>query len=157
MSRFVTPDIKVLKISQGDTLTVKRRLNSGEQRAMFARMVMAGVDGTQHINHLQIGISKILAYLVDWSLVDKEGNLVVIRDQPVEVVTSALDGLDPDSYAEIRTAIEAHETATEAEADAIKNGKGGAIESSATSPSPDSSAGDTNGSESLTLMSTASS
>ena len=44
-SRFVRPDVTVLHISEGDTLTVKRRLNAGEHRAMFARMYLAGVDG----------------------------------------------------------------------------------------------------------------
>jgi len=143
MSRFVPPDIKVLKISQGDTLTVKRRLNSGEQRAMFSRMTLAGVDGEMRVNRLQIGMSKILAYLVDWSLTGDDGTLVAIRDQPIETVQAAIDALDTESYAEIREAIEKHANDVETEREQEKNGLAGENASPVTSPSPSDATGPT--------------
>lgn len=145
MSRFVRPETKVLKISQGDTLTVKRRLNSGEQREAFARMYVAGVDGAMRVNSLAVGLSLVLAYLVDWSLTDDNGKIVAIRDQPVDVVVAALDALEADSYTEIKDAIQAHDVAVREERDTEKKERAGANGSSAISPLPDSVTGDTSG------------
>lgn len=108
-SRFVRPDIKVLKISNGDTLTVRCLLTSGEERARFARMSLAGVDGALQVNRLQIGLATITAYLLDWSLTDDDGKPVVIKDVSLEELTATLDALDVDSFTEIREAIETHE------------------------------------------------
>lgn len=123
-SRFVRPDTAVLKISHGDTLTVKRRLNAGEQRARFARMSLAGVNGALNVNRLQVGLATITAYLLDWSLTDEENRPVVIRDLSEADLATRLDLLDPDSFNEIREAIEAHEAAMETERAAEKNGQG---------------------------------
>ena len=132
MSRFVRPDVVTIKISQGDTLTVKRRLTSGERRASFARMYLAGADGRLKVNPLATGMALITAYLVDWSLVDDDGKLVVIRDQPVEAVTAALDALDQESFTEIKEAIEAHERDMNVEREAERAVPFGASASSVT-------------------------
>jgi len=87
----------------------------------------------------------VTAFLVDWSLRDDTGKPVVIREQPIEVVEAALDALDPESFAEIKGAIEAHEIAMAAERAQEKNGQGGVIELPAISPSPESVAGATSG------------
>lgn len=144
--RVVSPDMVRLSLSEGDWIEVKRRLNAGEQRAMFARMYLAGVDGLLRVNPLQQGIAKITAYLLDWSLVGPDGKVIVIADRPVETLASALDSIDPESFAEIRRAIDAHEEAMEAEREAAKNSLGGAKESSAISPSLSGVAGDLSGS-----------
>lgn len=115
MSRFVRPETATLTISNSDTLTVKRRLSSGEQRAAFARMYLAGVDGTLKVNPLQTGVALITAYLVDWSLTDDDGHRVEIRGASIEELTAILDGLDPDSFTEIKDAVERHEAAMSAE------------------------------------------
>lgn len=146
MSRFVSGDTVVLKISNGDTLIVKRRLNSGEQRAAYARMYIAGVDGTLKVNPLQIAVALVTAYLVDWSLTDDSGAIVKIRDQSIEAVTSALDSLDPESFAEIRHAIEAHEAAMIAEREQEKKDRDGRLSEPATLPSPSGVAGALSGS-----------
>lgn len=112
-SRFVAPDTTTLTLANGDTLVVKTRLTRGDQRAMFARLYVAGVDGELKTNRLAIGQSTVLAYLLDWSLTDDQGKKVVIAGQPVEVVDAALDALSPEDFAEIREAIDAHETAQE--------------------------------------------
>jgi hypothetical protein len=114
-SRFVRPDTAVLTISRGDTLIVKRRLNAGEQRARFARMSLSGVDGSLNVNRLQVGLATITAYLLDWSLTDDSQRPVVIRDLSEPDLAAKLDALDPESFSEIREAIEAHEAAMEAE------------------------------------------
>jgi len=145
MSRFVKPETKILRISGGDTLTVKRRLNSGEKRAAFARMSESTPSGELRVNRLQVGVAMIVSYLMDWSLTDDNGVVVQIREQPPEVVTAALDALDDESYAEIRDAIELHDAETRTAREQEKNGLDGANGSSAISPSPVVAAGDTNG------------
>ncbi len=147
-SRFVGKDTSVLHISQGDTLTVRRRLNSGEQRAAYARMYIAGVDGELKVNPLATGISLILAYLLDWTITDDSGSVYPIRGASVEEMTAALDALDPESYAEIRQASEQHDTQQATERAAEKNARDGAKTSPAISPSPSDAAGAMSGSPS---------
>jgi hypothetical protein len=67
---------------------------------------------------------------VDWSLTDEAGKVVVIRDQPLAVLEAALDALDQASFAEIRQAIEAHETAMAQEREAEQARPTGEIGSS---------------------------
>ena len=134
MSRFVRPETTRLEISQGDWLLVKQRLSAGEQRQVFARMMkpfrpavldspkdqaLGGRGPSDHpvleIDPIQASLSTALAYLLDWSLVDDEGKPVVIRGQPLDVVTAALDALDLESFTEITQAIQAHEARMAAE------------------------------------------
>ena len=81
-------------------MLIKKQLTAGEQREIFARMIKpmhASVSGAAtpngggdhlEIDTLQTGLSRVLAYLVDWSLVDGDGKPVVIRHQPIDVVTA---------------------------------------------------------------------
>lgn len=140
-SRVVRPETLTLQISGGDWLLVKKRLNAGEQRAMFARMYLAGIDGLLRANPLQHGLAQITAYLLDWSLTGPDDAQIVIRDKPIEVVAAALDALDPESFGEIRLAVEAHEEAMSKAREQEKNGRDGVKESSAISPSPSAVAG----------------
>lgn len=135
MGRFVRPETVTLHISDGDTLVVKKRLNTGERRAMFAAMATEGEDGDLKLNRLKVGIATILAFLVDWSLRDDEGKPVVIRDQPADIIMAILDALDTDSFKEILDAIEGHERTMAAEREQEKNARRGGTESPATSPS----------------------
>src|SRR5262245_17812206 len=157
MSRFVRPETSLLRISGGDTLTVKRRLNAGEQRRAFAKMSVQDAAGDLRVDRLQVGIAMVLAYLLDWTITDDNGAVVAIRDQPIDTVAAVLDDLEPESYEEIRDAIERHDAKTRAEREKEKNARDGASGSSATSPSPDGATGDMNGSQHLTLTSTTSS
>ena len=144
-SRFVRPDTATLTISNGDTLTVKRRLNAGELRAMYARLYLAGADGVLKTNPLAIGVATIEAYLLDWSFRDDDDRPVVIRDVPVEDLRAKLDALDSDSFREIREAIDAHIERMETERTAEKNGQAGETTLSAISPSLSGVAGSMSG------------
>ena len=146
MSRFVRPEVVTLPISHGDTLTVNRRLNHGQQTAAYARMYLAGVDGAMKVNPIASGMALIIAYLLDWTLTDDAGHLVEIRDKPTEVIESALNALDQESFVEIKEAIEAHELAMATARAEEKKLQAGASASPATSPSPDAVTGATNGS-----------
>lgn len=119
-SWFVRPEYSTLSLSDGQTLTVRKRLNTGERREALKRMT----------NPLDSGLALTTAYLLDWSLSD-----FVIRDKPTDDVAAALDNLHPDRFAEIETAIITHVDAMKAERELEKNGQGGKTQSAATSPS----------------------
>lgn len=115
-SRVVLPEKKKLDISQGDWLLVKRRLNAGESRKAHARTIRTAPIGEAWENELsQLGLSRIVVYLLDWSLVDPQGQQLAIRGEPPEVVEAALLSLDPESFKEILDAIDAHTTQQDAE------------------------------------------
>jgi hypothetical protein len=136
MSRFVRPETRVLTLGNGDTLVVKDCLTAGEQRAAYARMYLAGVNGNLSIHPLQVGLAQMTAYLVDWSLTDDEGRPVVIREVSADRLVEVLESLDPESFSEIRDAIDAHEQARAlARAEEKKTIRTGVIESPQTSPS----------------------
>ncbi len=148
-SRFVRPDTTVLKISDGDTLTVKRRLTSGEQRACYARMYLAGVDGQLRVNPMETGLALVTAYLVDWSLTDDADTRVEIRGASIDELTSILNNLDHESFVEIKQAIEAHEVAMVVERTEEKKRMAGATNGLAISPSRSGPDGASNTSETL--------
>jgi hypothetical protein len=133
MGRFVRPETCRLTLANGDTLTVKKRLTHGEQRAAYARMYDTGVDGALKVNPLQLGMALVTAYLVDWHLHDDD---VSIRGLSADELTTVLDTMAPEDFAEIRTAVEQHEAAMLAERTAAKNGTAGERGSAAISPSP---------------------
>ena len=146
-SRFSRPEVTVLSLTNGDTLTVKRRLTAGEQRAMFARMYQPhGENGALSLNRMQIDLATMLAYLVDWSLVDDDGQPVPIRGLPPDEVATVLDALTPEDFKEISAAIDAHSEAMEAFRREEKKTPPGDAASSSTSPSPADLVGATSGS-----------
>jgi len=101
--RFVEPAIDRLPLSDGDYLDVKRELTTGEQRAMFVDMRRRFAPGeTPMLDPMQVGIARLLAYVVAWSLVDKD-------NRPVPVSAGAIDQLHPDEFNEMRVALDDHE------------------------------------------------
>lgn len=153
-SRMRRPETVKIDITRGDWLLVKKYLTAGEQRAMFAGMLRSDsnmVDGSK------VGLSRIVEYLLDWSITDADDRPVVIRDQSREAVEAALNALDADSFTEILNAIDAHIEQVEKELSAEKNGQAIARRSPAISRSRKSSAGDTKTSSISPLMSTISS
>lgn len=159
-SRFVRPDTAILHLSRGDTLTVRRRLNAGEQREAFARIAARderGVvitdpeTGRIKVDPFRLRLGQIVAYLVDWSLTDDEGRPIPIRGLPPDELTSVVDKLFPEDQAELYDAIDAHESRMVAERQAEKNGPDGASKSPAISPSRFDAAGALSGSANSTL------
>lgn len=149
--RSVLPQVEVIPISDGDTITVKRRLNSGEERELVSRAVIDAPDGRRLIDGPLHTRSVVVAYLLDSTVPE----LVGIGEKTPEDRGAVLDALDPDDFSEIAKAIAVHETKVQAERNARKNGQGGAMTSSAISPSPSGSeAGDSNGSGNSTQMTT---
>jgi len=145
-SRIVLPDLVVLPLTDSDTITVKKRLSSGEERRMLRRGISYAADGTRKFDPIEGGLSKVLAFLVDWTFTGPDGKRLAIRDQPPSIVEAALDLLDPESYTEVLRAIEAHEKAMAAEREAEKKTRSGGVTSSVISPWPAAAAGGTSGS-----------
>jgi hypothetical protein len=145
-SRFVRPDFDILKISNGDTLTVKRRLTNGELREQLDH-AYTWINGERKFDALTSGLALCVAYLIDWSVTDDQGDLVLLRDPlngerlPWHLFAAKLDALDPDDFKEIKEAIEKHEAKMDAERAAEKNGQGGGKNAPTISPSPDGAVG----------------
>jgi hypothetical protein len=145
-SRFVRPETKTIPISDGDTITVRRRLNMGQQRAAFDKMAYEREDGKPlRANPLKVGVAMVAAYLVDWSIVDFEGRHVAIVGKSEDELIEILNDMEPGDFEEIRGAIDTHVDAESAARAAEKNAQNGAVESSATSPSPADATGELNG------------
>jgi len=144
-SRFTRSDVTVLKLANGDTLSVRRRLTAGEQRAMFARMYHT-VNGSLKVNTLQVRMATCVAYLLDWNLTDDDGQLVEIRGMAPDDLAVVLDSLTPEDFMEVSTAIDTHSEAMDAARTAEKKTEPGVAVSNSTSDSPAVTAGATNGS-----------
>lgn len=140
MSRFVRPQTTVLPLSNGDTITIKTRLSSGERRAAYNRLYLAGPDGKLRVNPLQSGLALMVEYLVDWNLTD-DGEPVPIRGLTVTELESVVNSLDDESFAEIKRAIEAHELQMAEARAAEKKSRDGSTGDAPTSPSPSVAAG----------------
>ena len=108
-------------------------------------MYRAGLDGLR-VNPLQTGLALITAYLLDWSLVDDDGVRVPIAGLSVADLESTLNGLDPESFAEIKRAIDDHEEAMRVEREQEKKLRDGSPAAGVTSPSPSGVAGELIGS-----------
>jgi hypothetical protein len=144
-SRFVVPDTVRIDISGGDWIVVKKQLTAGEERDVFARLVKPlsthvnggapTFDPRLELDSLQTGLSQVLAYLLDWSLTDADGKPVIIRGQPIAAVTSFLNALDLDSFAEIVAVVQRHDADVKAAAARRRALPFGADASSTTLPS----------------------
>jgi len=156
MSRIRRPEETLIQISQGDWILIKKRLNAGEARRVFARMVKSIKPGETEApddkpkadveyDVRQMGLSKAVEYLLDWSIKDDDDKPVVIRDRSPKEIEAALESLDLDSFNEITKAIDAHETAMEAEREQEKKQSATENASLATSTSLEPVSGGTSG------------
>jgi hypothetical protein len=132
MIRIVRPETCTLTLEGGEQLTVKKRLNYGEQNAAHARLYVQGVDGHTRINLTQIALGFITAYLLDWTVTDEDGHLIPIRGLSADDLADVLRSLEPESVEEIKTTIEAHERAVVAERQEKKLSPAGVSRSEAT-------------------------
>jgi hypothetical protein len=134
-SRFVAPGMVRLPLSGGDYIDIKRQLNVGEERRVFARCVKKMIAGEQaEIDPEQVGKTRVAEFILGWG-----GPGFVMPDgTPVEFSEAALMDLDAETYAEIMAALNAHEAAEVKLRDAEKNATDGATASGPISPSASS-------------------
>jgi len=96
--------------AEGDWIEVRKQLSEGERRAAHTRMYVAGIDGRMRADPLQTGMATVTAFLVDWGPLEHWDD-TPIRGLSADDLAAVLDNLDPESFAEIRLAIEHHEQA----------------------------------------------
>jgi hypothetical protein len=135
-SRIRRPEIEVIPISGGDTLTVKKYLTAAEFRELVRAStkpvrINTGAatpsgDIALEIDPTESGLATVLAYLLDWTFADFDGRPIVIRDQTPAVVRAALDAIDADSYMEVQRAIQTHDKTMRAHIAAEKKMMNGA-------------------------------
>lgn len=123
--RFVTPETVTLPLSDGDSITIKKRLTHGERDAMFSR---------QRTNDAQMRSIELAAYLVRWT-----STVPYSLQMPEDERIDTINGLDTDSYDEMRDALKKHLDAQQQE----KKLPNGEPASSQTSPSVASITGPT--------------
>lgn len=103
---FVTPETITLPLSDGDSVTIKKRLTHGERDAMFK---LARESGS-------LRNAELLAYLIKWS-----GRIPYALHMPEQERIDIVNGLDPDSFDEIQNALKVHLDA-QAEEKKLRNG-----------------------------------
>ena len=145
-SRFVEPETTTLELSEGDWILVKTRLNHGQQRAAQARTYIADAAGIRNVDPMQMDMALVTAYLLDWSLTDKQKKPVTIAGLEPEPLGRVLDNLDPESFGEIRDAIVRHVDTQRAAREAEKKTRSGESGAKVISPSPSEPAGALSGS-----------
>jgi hypothetical protein len=108
---FVTPGIERLPLSDGKYIDVKHELTAGERRHVYGRMYKtARVGEGTELDHDKVGLTKIVAYLIGWSLTDKDGKPVTYSpDLPESVRDDLINNLTTRRYVEISEAIDAYE------------------------------------------------
>jgi len=126
--RFVAPETVTLPLSDGDSITIKKRLSHGERDAMLARM--RADDGKD------LRAAELAGYLVSWS-----SSIPYSLDMSQDERIATINALDADSYDEIRDALKAHHDTQQAE----KKRRTGAIASAPISSSPAVLVGATSG------------
>jgi hypothetical protein len=127
MPRFATNETDTLTLSDGDTITVRRRLTHGEVQTMFQRMYV--IQEGQAVVAQHSGDAIIVAYLVDWSVKDEQGQRVPLRGLTPAEVQDRLDALEHDDVIEMRDRIKEHEQKMRDEVAALKKTTGGATAS----------------------------
>lgn len=122
--------------ADGDWVEVKNELNAGEQRDVFAELVLGGYTPGEKtvLDPKKVGITKLLAYIVRWSLVDSSGEVMEVSEATLRVQ-------DSETLKELIELVDAHEECVEAERAARKKKMVGARASSLTSGSHSAPAG----------------
>jgi hypothetical protein len=137
MDRYRAPEEHRLELSGGDYLIVRKHLTAGEARDIQTKiMKVVTTTGKPElvVDPAQVNLSEMVIYLLDWSIT-KGGKKVEILDQPYDVVAAALLNQDPESFEEIRDAIDAHDKAMKAEREFQKKMRSGETAPSSTSGS----------------------
>lgn len=146
MSDFVKPEIERLYLTDGQFIDVKKRLTHGEREDMFAAMSPMMMPGEPlQLNRRHVRTSKVVTYLVGWSLTDEGKPVPMSPDLPEQARIDTLRSLSPERFTELYDAILTHEEAREQAMAAAKKIRDGETKSSAILPSPASMAGATSG------------
>lgn len=141
-NRFVKPEVVRLQLSEGDYVDVKKRLTHGEREDFFATIAPFDHSGLSKVDRHLLRTTRVLTYLVGWSLMtdgpigpDGQPTQVPVPmspDMPEQARADTIRNLDTETFDEIHKALEQHIDAMDAEAEAAKNGQSAATASAAT-------------------------
>lgn len=111
-SRFPTPQVERLPLSDGDFIEIKRELTIGEEKdvvLLSLREVGSDADGRPKLTHdFQLTpFAKAVVYLVNWTFCNDKGPIKLESDQRKRL--AQLRALDRESWTEISEAIDKHE------------------------------------------------
>jgi hypothetical protein len=101
--RFVRPETVTVPLSDGDTITIRKRLTAGERRDMYGRMYF---PDSVKVDPMRVHRATVTAYLLDWTAKDADGHPVAIAGLTIADLETVVDGLDPDSFGELVDAID---------------------------------------------------
>jgi hypothetical protein len=110
--RFASGAAVRLELSDGDWVLVRAELTYGQQRRLAGAALTGVSAGAQAAEHLKVDLAaydleRLAVWVMDWSLVDADGQAVVVSRE-------AIEALHPDTAGEINTALDAHIEALEA-------------------------------------------
>lgn len=111
MQWMVRPSVRVLPLDDGVSLTVREHLTHGEATDSSALM-WTQKDGKAELNASMVMYATVLAYLVDWTVPDFNGDIIPIRGLSQEDMLSTLRNLTPPAFNAIHDAITAHDRAS---------------------------------------------
>lgn len=111
MQWMVRPSVRVLTLEDGVSLTVREHLTHGESMDASALM-WTRKDGKSDIEPRMVMYATVLAYVVDWTIPDFNGDIIPIRGLPQEDLLAVLRNLTPPAFMAIHEAITAHDVAS---------------------------------------------
>lgn len=135
-----------MPLSDGDFINIKKALTHGEREDMLSAISPhITVGERRQIDTRHVRTTKVLTYLVSWSLTDHDQPVPYSPDLPEQARIDTIRSLDTYTFDEIHAAIEKHEIA----ADAARTGKKTVTAPPASNPiseSPSGATGATSGS-----------
>ena len=108
---FAKPETCKLDLPAGNWVLVKKRLTAGEQRDMLSHMVKE----SGAIDSVQVGVCKLVAYVLDWSITDANDRPIVIFGQGEKVLRDALNKMTADGFSILMQAVDEHMASVERE------------------------------------------
>jgi len=138
MSDIVTPRELTLPLADGRTVTVWAELNHGQYIAMLSRMYTEAKDGALRRDVIKTTDATVIAYLIDWTLTDPQGDRLEVRGLAPDAVQDVLNNLRQPVAQDVKRVIEAHHAQLEAAGEALK--KTDITDASSGTPSPSASA-----------------
>ena len=106
-NRFVRPEMIMIPISDGDTITIRKELNAGEQRALFDAARIPESDPPK-VDPVKFGPAMAAAYLLDWSFTNGDGHKVDITGASPDELVDVLNSLQGATLTEVIDAINRH-------------------------------------------------
>lgn len=131
---IVMPQTVTLPLEYGWTVTVWEELTHGQYNDMRSRIYRESDTGTLQRNVEQFFDGLVVAYLVDWTLTDAQGQRIEIRGLRADALHDAYRNLRQFAALEVQRVIEAHHERVSARLADLKKTVSTGAPSATTSP-----------------------